>query len=120
MAYILIIDDQPFTRITIGQELMDEGHQVLYIKDTENLLDNLRDHEPDIVLLDLLLNGLEGFNILRDIKNEKPGLPVVIISAYTTFMNDPRVAQADGYIIKDISSDHLKNKINQLLSGLNG
>ena len=45
-------------------------------------------------------DGAEGFGLLSDIKRRGPHLPIIIFTAYDTYVDDPRLSQADGYVIK--------------------
>lgn len=117
MASILIIDDQPHLQELFSEELMDEGHRVVTVPDAESVNGYLRDSKPDLVLLDLYLNGFKGWDLLRDIKSKYPHLPVLIVTAYDSYLDDPRLSQADGYIIKSfVAFDELKQKIEEVLA----
>jgi DNA-binding response OmpR family regulator len=72
--------------------------------------------QPDIVLLDLYLDGPEGFGLLEDMKRQYPHLPVIIVTAYDSYRDDPRVSHADGYVVKSIHFDELKLKIARVLT----
>jgi len=116
MANILIVDDQPYFRELLSEELIHEGYQVSSIGDAESIHGHLTDSRPDLVLLDLCLNGFEGWEVLRVIKRTDPNLPVLIVTAYDSFVDDPRVSQADGYLIKSfVALDELKQKIADVL-----
>ena len=117
MSKILIIDDQPYVRELLSEELEDEGYTVASIGDAESLTRYLSDSKPDLVLLDLFLTGLKGWDLLLDIKAKHPLLPVLIVTAYDNYVDDPRLSQADGYLIKNIPSfDGLKKKIAEILN----
>ncbi len=116
MARILIVDDQPYMEELFSRDLIDEGHQVVCVGDAESVRKCLDSSLPDMVLLDLYLKGFDGWEVLRDIKNRDPGLPVLIVTAYDSFMDDPRVSQADGYIVKSFTHlDEIKEKIEGIL-----
>lgn len=112
MPKILIVDDQPHLQELFSQELMGEGYSVVSIADAESAKEYLVDSKPDLVLLDLYLNGFDGWDVLRDIKSKEPHLPVLIVTAYDSYVADPRVSQADGYVVKSfVHFDELKRKI---------
>jgi len=116
MARILIVDDQPHLREFFAQELTDEGHKVVGIGDAESARRYIENSKPDLVLLDLYLNGFEGWNVLQDIKHKDPQTRVLIVTAYDSYANDPRVSQADGYWVKSfVDFDKLKRKISDIL-----
>ncbi len=114
MGSILIIDDQPCVRELVSEELSLEGYQVHGVGNEKSVREYLLFLQPDLVLLDLYLGGPEGFGLLEDIKRQYPHLPVIIFTAYDTFMDDPRLSRADGYVIKSIDLDELKDKIADL------
>ncbi len=116
MSNILIVDDQPHVRELLSEILAHEGYQVASVGDVQSMWRHLRDSPPDLVLLDLYLNGSKGWDVLRDIKSIDPNLPVLIVTGYDSYVNDPRLSQAAGYIIKSISAfDELKEKIAEVL-----
>jgi two-component system response regulator (stage 0 sporulation protein F) len=116
MASILIIDDQPYIQELFSQELMDEGYKVLSTGDAESAKVYLENSKPDLVLLDLFLNGFEGWNVLQEIKRKDPHIPVLIVTAYDTYADDPRLSQADGYMVKSfVRFDELKHKVADVL-----
>lgn len=116
MARILIVDDQPHMEDLFSGELVDEGHQVVWVRDAESVRKCLDSSMPDMVLLDLYLKGFDGWEVLRDIKNRNPHLPVLIVTAYDSFIDDPRASEADGYTVKSfIRLDKIKEKIQSIL-----
>lgn len=117
MPDILIVDDQPYLQEFFSEELTNEGYGVVSVNDAESVRDYLRNSRPDIVLLDLYLNGFEGWDLLKELKSEDPGLPVLIVTAYDNYVNDPRLSEADGYVIKSfVQFDDLKQKIADVLA----
>jgi DNA-binding response OmpR family regulator len=115
MPSILIIDDQPWVQEFLIEELTGEGYQVVAMGDAKSVVENLTDPPPDLVVLDLYLDGIEGFGILSDLKKRLPDLPIIIFTAYDTYVDDPRLSQADGYVIKSFRLDELKQKVADVL-----
>lgn len=116
MAKILIVDDQICIRDLLSEELISEGYRVATAGDAESISGHLRFSRPDLIVLDLYLDGPDGIGVLRDIKRQSPDLPVIIFTAYDSYMDDPRLSQADGYVIKSICLDEIKGKIADVLS----
>jgi len=112
---ILIVDDEQWIRKLLSEELIGEGYTVASVGDAESLRGYLRSSRPDLVVLDLYLDGPDGFVVLSDIKRQYPNLPVIIFTAYDSYVDDPRLSQADGYVIKSIDLDELKGKIADVL-----
>ena len=115
-AHILIVDDQRYIRELLSTQLAEEGYRVSGVEDIESIWKHFGDSRPDLVLLDLFLDGFEGWEALRDIKKRHPKLPVLIVTAYDSFSEDPRLRQADGYVIKSLAGfDGLKEKVVDLI-----
>ena len=114
MGSILIVDDQRCVRELVSEELSHEGYQVHGVGDEKSVKEYLLFSQPDLVLLDLFLDGPEGIGLLEYIKRHYPHLPVIIFTAYDTFMDDSRLSRADGYVIKSVDLDELKDKIADL------
>jgi DNA-binding response OmpR family regulator len=115
MPDILIVDDQPCVRALLSEELVHEGYRVEGLGDAKSVRTRLRFMRPDLVLLDLYLDGADGWELLRNIKRQHPQLPVLIVTAYDSFVDDPRLSQADGYFVKSLDFMDLKQKIADLL-----
>jgi DNA-binding response OmpR family regulator len=115
MANILLVDDQPYMGEFLAEELADMGHRLKWVGDGDSLILDLDEVRPDLVLLDLCINGFEGWDLLRQIKRYDKRIPVIILTAYDSFSGDPRLSQADGYVIKDFVTDTLKEKIAETL-----
>ena len=79
---ILIIEDDKFLRELIAQKLIKEGYDILEAVDGEEGVKSVKEGRPDLILLDLILPGIDGFEVLSRIK-EDPALaeiPVIILS----------------------------------------
>jgi two-component system nitrogen regulation response regulator NtrX len=64
MANILIVDDQPCVRELLSEELISEGYRVAVAGDVQSARRQLRSSQPDLVILDLYLDGPEGKELL--------------------------------------------------------
>jgi DNA-binding response OmpR family regulator len=115
MATILVVDDQPCVLELVSEELTSEGHRVTMARDAESVNGHFKFCRPDLVILDLHLDGPNGIVVLHDIKRQHPGLPVIIFTAYDSYREDPRVSQADGYVVKNTVFDELKETVTLLL-----
>jgi len=82
MKKILIIEDDKFLRELIVQKLTKEGYETSEAVDGEQGIKKVKEEKPDIVLLDLILPGIDGFEVLSQ-KKEDPSvaqIPVIILS----------------------------------------
>ncbi len=112
---ILIVDDQECIRTLVSEELADEGYRITGAGDAESVKGCLKLSRPDLVLLDLYLDGPVGWDVLRDIKRQDPSLPVIMMTAHDSFMDDPRISEADGYVVKSFDFTELKQKVAHVL-----
>jgi DNA-binding NarL/FixJ family response regulator len=119
---ILVVDDHPLIREALRQVLqaLDQQLDMLEAQSCEEALDLTRGH-PDIslILLDLALPGQDGFETLRRLRDEFPGIPVVVLSASDQPDTVMRAIDggAMGYIPKTSSSQLLLNALRLVLSG---
>lgn len=79
---ILIIEDDKFLRQLIVQKLSNEGYETAEAVDGEEGLKKIQEEKPDLVLLDLILPGMDGFEVLTRAqeKEELSRIPVIILS----------------------------------------
>ncbi len=83
MAYsILVLDDEALTLRTISRALRDEGFEVFVAMTGEEALKTFAEEKPDLAMLDVVLPGMDGIEVLRNIKRANPGTIVVMMSAY--------------------------------------
>ncbi|HYG99112.1 MAG TPA: sigma-54 dependent transcriptional regulator, partial [Terriglobales bacterium] len=83
MAYsILVLDDEALTLRTISRALRDEGFDVSVAMTGEEALKIFAEEKPEIVLADVVLPGIDGIEVLRNIKRQNPATIVVMMSAY--------------------------------------
>lgn len=116
MSKILVVDDQKCILDLITETLVDDGHEVQTAGNMESGKELLMFAQPDLVLLDLYLDGPNGFALFEHIKRKYPRLPVIIVTAYDTFRGDPRLREAEGYVLKRIELwDELKQRVAEVL-----
>jgi len=82
MATILIVEDDKFLRELIVQKLLKENYEVSEAVDGEQGITKIKEEKPDLVLLDLILPGIDGFEVLTRMKedSELSSVPVIILS----------------------------------------
>jgi len=79
---ISIVEDDKFLRELIAQKLVKEGYEILTAIDGEEGITQIKEKKPDLVLLDLILPGIDGFEVLSRMKEDAnlAKIPVVILS----------------------------------------
>jgi two-component system response regulator AtoC len=83
MAYsVLVVDDEELTLRTISRGLRQEGFEVITAGSGEDALKLFREEKPDLTLLDIILPGIDGVEVLRQLKQANPAAIVLMMSAY--------------------------------------
>ena len=119
MARILLIEDSPTDTAVLTRMLERHGHQVLASASAEDGIELCKRELPDVVLMDLVLPGMNGFQATRALSREPAtkSIPVLIVS--TKGMDTDRAwglrQGAKDYIVKPPSEDALIARIQQLL-----
>ncbi len=82
MSKILVVEDDRFLREMISRKLDKEGYEVVQAVDGEQGEEKIKEEKPDLVLLDLILPGIDGFEVLERVKKdpEVSEIPVMILS----------------------------------------
>ncbi|MFW6113041.1 MAG: sigma-54-dependent transcriptional regulator [Thermodesulfobacteriota bacterium] len=96
-ATILVVDDEPQILQAISGVLQDEEFEVLTAPEGEAALNVVREEHPDLVLLDIALPGRDGLEILKDLKDQHPSLPIIMISAYGSVENAVQATRLGAY-----------------------
>jgi len=119
MARILLVEDNEMNRDMLSRRLSRRGHEVIVAVDGEQGVHRARDDDPDIVLMDLSLPKLDGWEATRLIKSEPTtaALPVIALTAHAMQGDRQRAleAGADDYDTKPVDLKRLIGKIEALL-----
>ena len=113
MSKILVVDDDVNACILLKSFLEEIDHDVIVSYNGEDALEKVKNLEPDIMLLDISMPGIDGMEVLRRVRqfNDKIGIIMV------TGINDESEAKeaikkgADDYITKPIDFDHLEESL---------
>jgi len=121
MIKILIADDHAVVREGLKQILSETPHLVVAdeASDGHEVMDKLNKHTYDLIVLDISLPGKSGLEILKDIKSQKPKLPVLVLSMYPEEQYAVRVlkAGASGYLTKESAPNELLKAVAQITQG---
>lgn len=102
MPRILVIEDNADLAFGLRNNLEIEGYEVTVMNDGESGLSAARHGSPDLIILDLMLPGLDGFRVLRALREKAPRLPVLILTARGEEADKVRGLRlgADDYVTK--------------------
>ncbi|MDD5246952.1 MAG: response regulator [Candidatus Omnitrophica bacterium] len=117
---ILIVDDDKEILDTLQSRLAREGYEVVTALDGEEALLKVKQDDPDIIILDLLLPKLNGFEVLKEIrqKYEDKWRPVIIISAQAELdsLRKGYALEADHYLTKPVTMEKVLQGVETLAS----
>jgi len=111
---ILIVDDDLHIRRLYQEELEEEGYEVVVASTGSEAMDLFEKENPDLVTLDILMPDTDGIKILRQMKEKKPRIPIIMSTAYD-YRDDFAVWASEAYIVKSAELTELKETIKKLL-----
>jgi len=120
MSRILIVDDSPTESFKISGVLKRHGHEVLAAESGEQALQVARDSKPDLILMDIVMPGLNGFQATRQLTRDPAtsAIPVVMLTAKS--QEADRIwgerQGARGYLVKPVDDSVLVATISQVLA----
>jgi DNA-binding NarL/FixJ family response regulator len=118
---VLIIDDHPLVRRGLVETVQGEFPNAIMGEagNTQSGLEAVWRESWDVVLLDIAMPGRSGLDLLKEIKQDRPKTPVLIVSAYPEEQFAIRALKggADGYLTKDVVGNEVLTAIKRLLAG---
>lgn len=113
MGRILVVDDEVEACSVLREFLALKGHQVHTASDGPAALDALKAFKPHIVLLDMIMPGMGGLDVLKEIKREAPAVGVIMVTVVTnqTKAKETLDSGAYDYITKPVDLNYLENVV---------
>jgi two-component system, response regulator, stage 0 sporulation protein F len=112
---ILLVDDEEAIQLVYREEFEADGYEVISALDGLYGLEKFKNDNPDIVILDIQMPGVNGVEVLRQMKIHNPSIPVILSSAYQEFKRDLGTWASDEYVVKGACLDELKDSVRRLL-----
>jgi DNA-binding NarL/FixJ family response regulator len=120
MIRVCLVDDHPTFRAGLSALLESAGVEVAgEASNGEEALACAREHEPDVVLMDLSMPGVDGVEATRRLRAELPALPVVVLTSFSDRARivDALDAGAVGYLLKDADPDEIVRGVEAAAAG---
>jgi len=118
-ARILIAEDEPYIVESLRFLLAREGHSVDSVNDGAAVQSRIETYKPDLLILDIMLPEMTGFEILRRVRetDKTKDLPVLVLSAKGQESDQQRMAdlQANDFVMKPFSNRDLVKRVTALL-----
>ncbi|MEW6162090.1 MAG: response regulator [Nitrospirota bacterium] len=111
---ILVVDDDLHIQRLYKEELTEEGYEVVVAANGAEAMEMFERESPDLVTLDIRLPDADGIYLLRQMKEKRPKLPIIMSTAYD-YRNDFSVWASEAYIVKSSDLVELKSMIRKLL-----
>ncbi len=115
MTKILVVEDDQDIRLLLAETLADIGYQVIEAEDGGTGLRKAVDEDPDIILLDVMMPVIDGFQVLERLQDnpDTHPIPIIMVSAKGQEQDIMRAMRggAWGYLIKPWSPDDLESKV---------
>ena len=116
MKKILLVDDEESIHLLYREEFEEEGYEVHSALGGKDALKRFKLINPDLVILDINMPDMNGIEVLRQMKEENPNLPVILSTAYHEYKQDLGAWASDEYIVKSSDLDELKEAVRKHLS----
>jgi DNA-binding response OmpR family regulator len=110
-ARVLVVDDEPQVVWMLQFSLEAEGYQTYSARDGASALEEVREHRPEVVLLDIMMPVMDGWAVLENLRelpeDERPR--VVVVSARSSLRDRAKAAElgADAFVVKPFNVDDL-------------
>ncbi len=114
---ILVVDDEMIVREALSNYLREDGYEAIAVESGEEALKKVESERWNILFVDFKMPGMDGLEVLREVKKVTSDLPVIIITAYAT-VDSAVQAMKDGaydYVVKPFSIDVLFKRIEAIL-----
>ncbi|RYE35736.1 MAG: response regulator [Sphingobacteriaceae bacterium] len=128
---VLILDNDPGILDMMDEVLRYEGFSVKTLESTDDIISTVKHHQPDVLILDYILRGINGGELCKKIKTttDTAAIPVIIFSAYSKVLQSLSYYNCDAYVpkpfdltemvdlVKNLAESSFKTRINTQMIG---
>ena len=118
---VLIVEDEPNIVVPLQFSLEQKGYRVFVAESGEDAMDRIAQQKPDLILLDIMLPGIDGFEVCQSVRQnaETRNTKIIFLSAMGRDIDVAKgmALDADAYIIKPFSILEVMEKVDSLVTG---
>jgi PAS domain S-box-containing protein len=116
---VLLCDDDPGIREVLGMLLREHGYAATAVGRGRDAVDRAAAEHPDVILLDLRMPGMTGWEAIRELKArpQTSGIPIVVMSALTPAADPDLAARTEGWLTKPVDSERMDQVLAAALNG---
>ncbi len=119
MGKVLIVEDNDLNLKLFHDLLMIQKHEVAISRDGLNILDIATKEKPNLILMDIQLNGVSGTDLIKELKNNNTTkhIPIIAITAFAMKHDETKISKSgcDMYISKPVSIDDFFKAVNKFI-----
>ena len=116
MSKILIVEDEENIRLLYKEELEDLGYEVIQASDGREAMKKYDLHQPDLMILDIQLPGMDGIETMNIIRGKSKDVPIILCTAYGEYKQDMKTWASEAYIIKSADLKELLATVKKSLT----
>jgi DNA-binding response OmpR family regulator len=120
MARVLVVDDEPDVLLLCRLNLEQLGHEVIEAPNGQVALELVRERDPDLIVLDLMLPGIDGYDVLQRLRTEVASatIPVLVLTAKSLQADRDRTRElgAAAFVTKPFLPDELCATVERVLA----
>jgi DNA-binding response OmpR family regulator len=116
MSKILIVEDEENIRLLYKEELEDLGYEVIQASDGRAAMKKYDLHQPDLIILDIQLPGMDGIETMNIIREKSRDVPIILCTAYGEYKQDMKTWASEAYIIKSADLKELLATVKKILT----
>ena len=115
MSKVLIVDDEPHLRLLYETELRRAGYETLTASTAAQGLEYVQTMDPDLVILDIRMAGMDGIEALQHILDRDKRIPVILNTAFSSYRDNYLTWAADAYVTKSSDVTELLTTVRDVL-----